>query len=287
MHVLDADYLAIGHVTIDRFEDGSLRPGGTALYAALQAARLGLRARILTRGEPSEIERLLAPYGGELEVDVLRAPCTTTLLTSGAGSSRRQRVLAWAGPIDPVGELRGAIVHLAPVARETPARPVVRAELLGLTPQGLARRWEPRFVGHGGDGAEIVLGEPDPAQSELAARCGALVLSEAERESCSGLIAAALRGGASVAITAGGASKTLLRPGAGAVMLPPFAAKGVRDDLGAGDVFAAAFFVALHEGREAAQAARFASAAAALRIEGSGLGAIAGRAPIELRLAGC
>ena len=35
-------YVAVGHVTIDVLADGRRRPGGTALYSALQAARLGL-----------------------------------------------------------------------------------------------------------------------------------------------------------------------------------------------------------------------------------------------------
>jgi sugar/nucleoside kinase (ribokinase family) len=59
-----------------------------------------------------------------------------------------------------------------------------------------------------------------------------------------------------------------------------------RDDLGAGDVFAAAFFVALHEGLAPARAAAFAGAAASLRIEGAGADAIGDRAAIEARLAG-
>ena len=44
------DYTAVGHVTADVFADGSVRPGGSALYSALQAARLGRRALIITQG---------------------------------------------------------------------------------------------------------------------------------------------------------------------------------------------------------------------------------------------
>jgi sugar/nucleoside kinase (ribokinase family) len=56
------------------------------------------------------------------------------------------------------------------------------------------------------------------------------------------------------------------------------------DDVGAGDVFAAAFFVALREGHPARPAAAFANAAAAVRITGAGAGAIGGRAAVEARL---
>jgi sugar/nucleoside kinase (ribokinase family) len=57
-----------------------------------------------------------------------------------------------------------------------------------------------------------------------------------------------------------------------------------RDDLGAGDVFAAAFFVALHEGLSPERAAAFGNAAAAVRIEGVGADAIGDRSAIEARL---
>jgi sugar/nucleoside kinase (ribokinase family) len=49
-------------------------------------------------------------------------------------------------------------------------------------------------------------------------------------------------------------------------------------------VFAAAFFVALHEGLPPERAAGFAGAAAAIRIEGSGADAIGDRSAIEARL---
>ena len=274
-------YTAVGHVTIDVLADGSRRLGGSAFYAALQAARLGLRARILTRGRAREIEPLIAPFSGELDLDVQAAEHTTTLLTSAPrGGLRKQRVLAWAGAIDCAErQLDTQILHLAPVARETPARPRGRWQLLGLTAQGLVRHWE-----QGLSAAPIRLGAPDPDQVKLAARCDALVLSEAEREACAPLIEAARAGDAAVVITAAGASKTLLEPGGRELRLRPVPVAALRDDIGAGDVFAAAFFVSLAERRSVLEAARFASAAAALRLEGDGAGAIATRAQIERRL---
>ena len=41
--MVPASYVTVGHVTIDVLPDGERRPGGTAFYSALQAARLGLR----------------------------------------------------------------------------------------------------------------------------------------------------------------------------------------------------------------------------------------------------
>jgi sugar/nucleoside kinase (ribokinase family) len=49
-------------------------------------------------------------------------------------------------------------------------------------------------------------------------------------------------------------------------------------------VFAATFFISLHEGHSAERAATYGNAAAAIRIEGSGADAIGDRRAIEARL---
>jgi sugar/nucleoside kinase (ribokinase family) len=54
-----------------------------------------------------------------------------------------------------------------------------------------------------------------------------------------------------------------------------------RDDLGAGDVFAAAFFIALADGCSPLEAASFGNAAAAVRVAGAGPGAIGRREEID------
>jgi sugar/nucleoside kinase (ribokinase family) len=284
---LHFDYTTIGHVTIDVLDDGSRYAGGTAFYSALQAARLGLRTRILTRGVPGEIGALLEPYRDELELTVLPAEQTTTLRTLGAGSERSQRVLAWAGPIAEELELDTAILHLAPVARETPGRwrtaPAGPAPFVGLTPQGLVRDWS-------GPGAQISRLAPAGAAARLAAsvaeRCDAIVVNEHEQASCAAMIATARAAGATVAVTAGAGPIALLTHDRQALELDVPALERPVDDLGAGDVFAAAFFVALGEGRTPLDAAGFANAAAAVRMCGSGAGSIGGRREIEARLSG-
>jgi sugar/nucleoside kinase (ribokinase family) len=277
------DYATVGHVTVDVGADGSRRPGGSAFYSALQAARLGRRAQIVTRGVRVEIERLLAPFLGELELTVIEAEQTTTLQTVRVGEQRAQRMIAWAGEI--VGDdvdLQTAIMHLAPVARETPASFAGSARFIGVTPQGLVRDWPP-------DGGRIVQRPLDRAL--LPDRCDAFVLSRSELESCATLLAPtdhARSGGASralVAVTAAAAPSELhLADGASLqVAVPPVAQ--MRDDVGAGDVFAAAFFVALAEGSSPLRAATFANAAAAVRIAGDGPAAIGTRTAIEQRVA--
>ncbi len=50
-----ADFLAIGHVARDEFEgEPTWRLGGTALYAAATAARLGTQTALVTRVGPVE-----------------------------------------------------------------------------------------------------------------------------------------------------------------------------------------------------------------------------------------
>ncbi len=276
-HDLQFDYTTIGHVTIDVFEDGSRRAGGTAFYSALQAARLGRRALIVTRGRASEIEALLEPYRDELALRVLPAEHTTTLRTSGTGARRSQRVLAWAGPIAEELVLDTAILHLAPVARESPGSWRGRARFVGLTPQGLARQWS-------APGGEITQARPTRAAAAVAGRCDALVVNEHERVSCARLIATAGAAGAVVAVTAGAHPNTILAPGGEALELDVPALEDPVDDLGAGDVFAAAFFIALSDGRSPRDAAGFANAAAAVRMRGAGAGAIGDREAIDARL---
>jgi sugar/nucleoside kinase (ribokinase family) len=269
------DYTTVGHVTVDVMADGTRRPGGSAFYSALQASRLGLRVRILTRGLPREIEPLLEAYREELEVDIQSAEQTTTLHTSGSGETRSQRLLAWAGPIEGEPVVDSSILHLAPIARETPQRWLGDVGFVGLTPQGLARRWAR-------EGGEISLAAVDP--DALGETCDAIVISEVERASCAALLSRAGSVGTVIAITAGHRPTTILMPDGETLRGPTHVSEEPGEDLGAGDVFAAAFFIALHEGQAPKAAAAFAGAAASLRIGGPGTSAIAGRSAIESRM---
>jgi sugar/nucleoside kinase (ribokinase family) len=275
---LQGTYVAVGHVTVDVIAGGERRPGGTALYSALQAARLGLRATILTGGRERELRALLEPFADELEILIQPAPETTTLATTGAGGDRRQRILAWAGPIDISDPPPGTILHLAPVAAELSGPPPSGWGFVGLTPQGLVRGW-PAL------GAEFRSCAPEPAGLALAEVCDAVVLSDQERSACETLIDRARAAGATVAITAGPGATEILLPAGGPLELSLEPIEDPADDLGAGDVYAAAFFTMLAGGLPAAGAGRLAGAAAALRMLGPGPGAIARRPEIEMRAA--
>ncbi|HEY3758599.1 MAG TPA: PfkB family carbohydrate kinase [Solirubrobacteraceae bacterium] len=266
------DYVTVGHVTVDVLA-GRRQPGGGAFYSALQAARLGLRTQIVTRGEPAELEALLAPYRGELEISIVATDATTTLETWGRGHARKQRLLAWAGAFEEPLALDAAILHLAPIARETPRSWRGEVELVGLTPQGLVRAWDAR-----GDISRVAL-----TAEQLPARCDAAVLSTGERESCDALFTGATPG-AVLAVTAGALPTRIVQADHAELEVPPSMIAMPRDDLGAGDVFAAAFFVALHEGLSPTAAAAHGNAAAGVRIAGAGPDAIGDRRAIQARL---
>lgn len=278
------DYVAVGHVTLDVIEDRPAgvvsQPGGGAFYSAMQASRLGFRTLIVTQGVPDEIEALLAPYLDELDLDVIPAEHTTTLATTGSDTDRRQRVLAWAGPMAAEElERDTAILHFAPVARETPTAWSGPADFVGITPQGLLRRWtaaEQTFS----------LAALDPVM--LPSHFHAAVIGEQELSSCKALLDAARATGAPVAVTAGSRPTTVYLP-AGERASPTVQAAvpstaPAYEDLGAGDVFAAAFFVSLSEGHSARDAAAFGNAAAAIRVSHAGADAIGGRPVIEQAL---
>jgi pfkB family carbohydrate kinase len=220
------------------------------------------------------------------------------LATSGEGAARRQRLLAWAGPLPERLALDGEIVHLAPVARELPERWSGDWRLLCLTPQGIVREWSPVGAPEPSLGAELALPPSGTAvRSELrggracadpqrlrrlGGLCDAIVISELERGACAELIAAARARGAVVAVTAGPQPVTLHAGGrTQRLAVTPLRPRGGAADVGAGDVFAAALFAELAGGSEPRAAVEFAAAAAALRMRSAQADAIADRAAVE------
>src|SRR5438105_9003279 len=112
------EFIAIGHVTLDRFGD-EVRPGGSALYAVITADRLGLRAGILTSHADDFPLDLVPP---RIEVVSVPAPATTVFEHEQVGDDRAQRVTSVAGALseaDVPDDWRDAdLVLLAPAVNE-------------------------------------------------------------------------------------------------------------------------------------------------------------------------
>lgn len=283
------DYLLVGHITADLEEDGSVKLGGTALYSGLAAAELGANVAILTRGRyGATVKGMKIPdlgdYADRIQVIVQDADVPTTFTNKYLGTRRTQQIRHWAGPIDmrglPTHWGNAKIVHLGPVADEIEPRRLAgfTTGFLGVTPQGWMRDW-PRE--HGGIVRHIPLRLP----VDLVNRLDSAIVSDEEIFHARELIEAVGERRMSV-VTRGPEGATIYhslgrtsdaRPGEKyfrMVDIPGINLK-VKSLTGAGDVFAAAFFLkAADEKSSALDAGRYANAVAALSLRESGVGVL-------------
>ena len=279
------DYLAIGHVTVDRNPNGSVSLGGTALYAALTAARFGLRAAILTRGNFTqhgpEITEALARYAAEIDIIVQAAAAPTVFTNVIVAGRRQQTVHSWAGPIDltglPPAWRSAGVIHLAPVAQEIDARQAGRLspDYFGATPQGWMRQWQTSRQ-------HRVSLQPLRLPDEILGRLDAIVVNSEEHT----LARDALNtvGARGIAVVTRGAEGAQVVDRGRVIDVPAYPVPTV-EDIGAGDVFAATLFLLRAEHEPTTVAARMAAAAAALRVQGHGPDAVPTREAVQEFLA--
>jgi sugar/nucleoside kinase (ribokinase family) len=271
------DYLLLGHVTRDVLPDGTTAPGGTSLYSALTAHRLGQRVAVVSA--PAELP---ADWPAAIAVAFHPSPSPPTFENRYTPQGRQQILHAASEAItlaDIPLEWRAApVVHLGPVLGETPEHFVslFPNALLGVTPQGWMRSWHPLLPSV----ISYRPWQPDPA---LLKRIDLLVLSIEDVKGDVALVAEYARHCALVALTQGARGATLFRHG------EPHAIAAFpvieREPTGAGDVFAAALLVRLHETGDPIAAAHFAACVAAGSVEGAGASAIPTRAEAERRMA--
>ena len=274
-------FLAIGHVTRDEFEGApEWRLGGTALYTAAAAARLGAQAALVTRVGPIErsaLEERCASLG--IELHALPSEVTTTFVFRYEPGQRvlRLRARSRALRIDDVpAALRTAdAVILGSVAHEID-RSLLDAfpGAVVVTAQGFLREWA-------ADGT-IHARRWDDAAAE-AANVTAIVLSE---EDVAGDLAEARRWASfrPVVVTLAERGALLLVDGS-EQLVSACRADRVVDPTGAGDAFAAGLAIALAEGRDLASAGRFANAVASFAVEAIGTEGLADRARVSARMA--
>lgn len=281
------DYLVIGQIVCDIQADGTGVLGGTALYSALTAARLGARVGVLTRGRYGErIDGVdvpsLEPYSEQLTIITQEAETPTFFVNEYMGSRRTQTIRRWAGAIDlrglPPHWANAKVIHLGPVAREIDTHQALSLQpgFLGITPQGWMREWP---MESGGRVRHVPLRLPP----ELLARTDTIVVSDEEISQARHAVewVGARRIGV---VTLGPNGCNLLYAGHRAE-LPGYPVKTV-DLTGAGDVFAAAFFLrASDPSVSPVTAGRFANLVAALSLRGVGPDFIPPMAEIEERFA--
>lgn len=269
------DYLVIGHITIDLTPQGP-KLGGTAAYSALTANALGLRTGIVTA------------WGGELplgplrQIPIVNYPADrSTTFENKEGENGRQQIIHHIAPnldfyIIPDPWRQAAVVHLAPVAQEVEPN-LLRyfpTSLIGLTPQGWLRTW---------DKDKRVHVTEWPEASFTLQGAGAAVISKEDVNSDEARIEEMAISSRVLAVTEGQQGTRLYWNGDVRRFRPPNIEK-VADTTGAGDIFAAAFFVRLYTTRDPWEAARFATQLATVSVTRSGLDSIPTPEEIEANM---
>jgi sugar/nucleoside kinase (ribokinase family) len=255
------DYLAIGHVAKDLTAEGPLL-GGTVSYAGRTAQSIGLRVGVITSCEE---DFDLSPLHG---IHVFRWPSTSTTtfenIYTQDGRIQRLHSRAMELKLDSVPlEWRDArIVHLGPIAREVDPdiAQLFASAFIGISPQGWMRRWNHSNHIHPLKWKTIksylplsdavVLSIEDLQNDEAAARemaryCHVLAVTRAAQ---------------GARIFYHGQSLDLPAPEVEEV-----------DSTGAGDIFAAAFFIRLQETNDPHEAGVFANIVASTSITRRGV----------------
>ena len=270
------DFVAIGHVTLDRFGDAT-RPGGSALYAAVTAHRLGLSVGLLTsHGDDFPLEVIPS------KIEVVSVPVADTTLFEHRQepSGRVSHVRSVAGPLtadDVPDDWRDASLSLlAPVVDEVD--PMIATLFtdgaVGAAAQGWVRQVKP-------DGLVIPRAWQSPER--LLQSVQALFLS---REDIRGQESAVVEWfqRMPVGVLTADRAGALLFVNGERYEVQPRRANEI-DPTGAGDVFAATFLIQYQREGDPWLAAAAAACAGSLAVEGEGWSAVADRAALDAALA--
>jgi sugar/nucleoside kinase (ribokinase family) len=255
------DYLVIGHIARD-ISEHNVRLGGTAAYAALTARALGLRVGVVTS------------WGGEIPLERLQyipmintpAESSTTFENIYTSAGRIQVVHHIANPLAPhtIPEVwrNSSIVHLGPILQEVEPT-LVRLfpdSFIGLTPQGWLRDLDQKGR---------VRPSEWPEASFVLNRAQAAVISLEDVYGDENRIDEMVVGCPVFVVTEGGEGARLYWHGDVRRFRPATIYEG--DSTGAGDIFAAAFFIRLKKTRDPWESARFATELASISVTRSGL----------------
>ena len=270
------DFVAIGHVTLDRIGDAT-RPGGAALFAAVTAYRLGLSVGLLTsHGDDFPVD--VVP--SKIEVVSVPAADTTLFEHWHEPSGRVSHVRAAAAPLTmadvPEDWREASLTLLAPVVDEVD--PMIATLFtdgaVGAAAQGWVRQVKP-------DG--LVVPRPWRSPERLLQSVQALFLS---REDIRGQETEVVEWfqRMPVGVLTADRDGALLFVNGERYEVQPRPAREV-DPTGAGDVFAAAFLIQYQRDGDPWLAAAAAACAGSLAVEGEGWSAVADRAALDAALA--
>ena len=258
------DYLVVGHIARDLTPTGP-RLGGTAAYSALTARALGMRVGVVTASGPETSLDVLN------DVLVVSAPSvhSTTFENIYSDSGRRQvlhhQAVALSLDNVPAPWRQTAIIHLGPIAQEVDAvlPDAFSPSILGLTPQGWMRDWD--------ESGQVRRADWESAEQALG-QAGAVVVSIEDVGGDEEQIEYMATHTRVLAVTEAAAGSRLYWHGDQRRFRAPEMYE--TDGTGAGDIFAAAFFIRLLTTQDPWEAARFATQLAARSVTRKGLAGI-------------
>lgn len=265
------DYLIVGHVAVDITPTG-VQLGGTVSYSALTARALGLRVGIVTS---SAADAPLKALDG-IQIVNIPAEQSTTFENIKTESGRRQILHHQAAPIllehIPQVWRTASIIHLAPIAGELDPSLAeqLSGKFLGITPQGWMRTWD-----ENGQVAACVWENGEQALGQA----GAVVMSVEDVNRDLEQVEAMAHQTRILCLTEGEAGAVLYWNG-DRRRFRPVKVQEV-DATGAGDIFAAAFFMRYYNTRDPWEATRFATNLAARSVTRVGLNGIPTAQEIE------
>ncbi len=261
------DYLTIGHLAKDLTPTGP-QLGGTVSFSSLTARALGYTPGILTAfGDGLD----LSPLAG---IPLVRVPSadSATFENIYGPNGRTQFKRAEASPLPlsavPAAWRSARIVHLAPLGNELGELEPGSLDLfpesfIGVTPQGFLRQIDAagrvRTVPDSWTAAQRVLSQASAAVLSLDDISGDWAVAERWSKWAPVLVVTQSAEGCTVFVQGQGA-RQFVAP-----------AQAEVDPTGAGDVFAAAFFINFFETDDPWASARFANQVAALSVTRPGL----------------
>lgn len=247
------DYLIVGHITQDVVPEGYV-PGGTASYSSLTAHAFGLRVGILT----SYAQDVILPDLTGIQIVSTICENSTVFENKYTKEGRIQRILSRAEILHPnqVPQTWASpkIVHIGPIADEVDLS-FIKAfpnSFVGVTPQGFYRTWDSE--------GKVSFINCIEARHYLQ-YADAVILSIEDLQFNESLIADLVYGIKVLVITEGSCGARVYWNGDVRNFRAP--EKEEVDATGAGDIFAAAFFIRMAQTKDPWTSARFATHIAA------------------------
>ncbi len=266
-------YLSIGHVSKDRLPDGSFTHGGSVIYSSVTARHFGWQPEIVTACDSG----FKAPDPlADVRWHLVPSPVSTTFRNEYGPSGRAQTIEAVASDIGaaeiPAQCRQAALVHFAPLAQEVdPAIVSLFPDAFRVsTPQGWLREWDDAGAVRAArwPDAQRVLPQLEAAVVSIEDISGDWTIAETWASLVPILV-----------VTQDEKGCTIFHQGKNE-HVPPRPTRVVAPT-GAGDIFAAAFFILLFETGNALKSACSANIAASMFLEHSGIENVPVRDDVE------